>query len=317
MPFLPEHNPPHNRLFQASKQELQAFLSALFAPTDLLEIRGIVSPDFGRMEPGRLVIRHWATAAELPSLSDMLHRENRSGVNIYFGVNPRAALYVGTKAGIALCRTVWADLDQITLPDARKRWEALFLPEPTVVVNSGHGIHLYWKLSEAVDVSSRPKRDAFETTLKSFYRELGSDSTQDVTRLLRLPGFLNVKQAPVPCTLVSCNPERTFPLSLFERWKEQENRERPTTGTGLSADSSFSTARLSERHDIQRIRGLLALLDKETEDRSKRDFWVVCRLVELELTYDEIAALVTGKSKFITEDYLTRTLHHAFASARR
>lgn len=314
---LPEHNPHHNRLLHASERELRAFIDTLFEPSDLLEIRGIVAPDYHRNEPGRLVIRRWVTAGELPALSDMLHKENRDGVNIYFGVNPRAALYSGTKAGIRLCRTVWADMDRISLPDARKRWEALSLPEPTVIVNSGHGIHLYWKLSEPVRFSSWKERAAFEATLKSLYRDLGSDSTQDVTRLLRIPGYLNVKQAPVPCTLVSCKPDQTFPLSLFERWQETEApnpshlASTPATGTDLT------TVVISERQDIQRIRGLVAILDKDVEDRSRRDFWVICRFVELGLSEQEIAGLVTGKSKFTSESYFRTTLYNAFATVGR
>lgn len=292
-------------------------MGTLFAPSDLVEIRGIVSPDYQRNEPGRLVIRRWILAEEVSAMSDVLDRENKNGVNIYFGVNPRAKLYIGTKAGIALCRTVWADLDQVSLPDARKRWEAHSLPEPTIIVGSGHGIHLYWKLCDPADVSSIQKRDAFEGMLKKLYQELGSDSTQDVTRLLRLPGFHNVKQTPVPCSLIQNSPNSAYPLSVFKRWSEQGSRGEAANTIASPTENSLSATRISERHDIQRIRGLLALLDKETDDRSRRDYWVVSRLIELELTSDEIAALVAGKSKFTSESYTKTTINNAFASARR
>ena len=71
--------------------------------------------------------------------------------------------------------------------------------------------------------------------------------------------------------------------------------------------------RLTER----RILGLLRHLEKDVTDRSSRDFAVVCGLLELGCTPDEVAALVSGASKFLDNPkYLEVTLRNAMDKAR-
>jgi hypothetical protein len=295
-------------------RQLAEFVDALFEPGDLVEIRGIAPPLPDSKEPGRLALRRWERADSILTHTSELHAANSGGINIYFGVNPRAKP-AGTKDAVLLCRTVWADLDQISLADADSRWRD-HLPPPTLVVNSGHGIHLYWKLDTPVDVSTGSSRNAFEGLLKNLYVTLGSDSTQDVSRLLRLPGFQNHKGNPVPCELIRCIPGQTYPLSTFERWFVPEFPENPTSTPSRSLREAIATTHISETHDLKRIRGLVAALDKEVDDRSRRDFWVVCRLVELGLNSDEIQTLVAGHSKFTTDAYVKRTIESAFQAVR-
>ena len=83
----------------------------------------------------------------------MLNREERA--NIFVGVNPRPSQGVGKKHDIHLCRSVWADLDDITINEATQRWNALRLPPPSITVNSGRGVHAYWLLEEAFRVHDR------------------------------------------------------------------------------------------------------------------------------------------------------------------
>ena len=82
------------------------------------------------------------------------------------------------------------------LDEARKRWRVVGMPEPTVVILSGHGVHAYWRLVE-------PMTNLAEWTAiqKRLIDLLGSDkSIHDPPRIMRLPGFLNVKREPhVPC----------------------------------------------------------------------------------------------------------------------
>lgn len=292
------------------ERQLAVFVDALFEPGDLVEIRGIATPLLDSKKPGRLAIRRWERADSILKLASELHCANDDGINVYFGVNPRAKP-AGTKDAVFQCRTVWADLDRISLADADSRWRD-HLPPPTLVITSGHGIHFYWKLDAPVDVSTASSRIAFEGMLKSLYGTLGSDSTQDVSRLLRLPGFQNHKQAPVHCELIRCIPDQTYPLSIFQRWFVPENAEDSTSISSSSSREAIVPTHISESHDLKRIRGLVAALDKEVDDRSRRDFWVVCRLVELGLNSDEIETLVAGHSKFTTDDYVKRTLESAF-----
>lgn len=298
----------------APERQLAVFVDALFEPGDLIEIRGIATPLPDSKEPGRLALRRWERADSILTQTSELHAANSDGINIYFGVNPRAKP-AGTKDAVLQCRTVWADLDRILLADADSRWRD-HLPPPTLVVNSGHGIHLYWKLDAPVDVSTASSRNAFEGMLKSLYGTLGSDSTQDVSRLLRLPGFQNHKGVLVPCELIRCTPGQTYPLAMFNRWFVPEVAENPTSTPSRFPREAIATTHIAETHDLRRIRGLVAALDKEADDRSRRDFWVVCRLVELGLTSEEIQTQVVGHSKFTTDAYVKRTIESAFQAVR-
>lgn len=299
----------------APEHQLAVFVEALFEPGDLVEIRGIATPLPDSREPGRLALRRWERADSLLNLASELQSANDDGINIYFGVNPRAKP-AGTKDAILQCRTVWADLDRVSLADADSRWRDQ-LPPPTLVVKSGHGIHLYWKLDAPVDVSTASSRSAFEGMLKSLYGTLGSDSTQDVSRLLRLPSFQNHKEAPVACELIRCTPGQTYPLSTFERWFVPEVAPDSSSLSSSMWRGAILATHISETHDLNRIRGLVAALDRDVDDRSRRDFWVVCRLVELGLGPEEITTLVSGHSKFTTDTYVKRTLESAFQAVRQ
>jgi hypothetical protein len=69
--------------------------------------------------------------------------------NLFFGVCPR----VGDRGRFDLAwqirtvRCLWADIDACTVDDAIARCRHKEVPEPTAIVNSGHGVHLYWLLS--------------------------------------------------------------------------------------------------------------------------------------------------------------------------
>jgi hypothetical protein len=190
------------------------------------------------------------------------------------------------------------------------------LREPNIVVNSGHGLHAYWLLDEPADVSTAAARLKFENMLRTLYAAVGADTTCDVSRLLRLPGFLNVKDSrnnrpPVPCTLLRCDLQRKQPLALFfENWREHGGGEESENAAGHAIE--FGSAELRSRRTERRIRGLVRYLDQHVDDRSRRDFWVVCNLLRLGLSLEEIRALVTSHSKFNDNQlYLETTLQNA------
>jgi len=183
------------------KQGLCNFLAVLFAPEDLVEVRLLPS--------GK---RSWHKADDIPEEFAKLHQANKRGDNVYFGVNPRSGL--GGKAeDVLLARTLFVDFDGGVTPEqALDKVEAAGLPYPTIVLDSGHGVHCYWRLShDVVDMST------WTAAQKRLIAALGSDSAiHDTPRVMRLPGFLNTKSEPhVPCRLVECDGRRFFDLSYL------------------------------------------------------------------------------------------------------
>ncbi len=309
-----EHRIENTRkLREAScKSQFHGFTEILFSPKDLVEIRAIKSGTDADSRVSPVTLRTWVVANELPSSFEKLADLNRQGSNIYFGVNPRIGRG-GKKSDVGSCSVLWADIDDCSVADAKARWQKIEM-EPSVVISSGHGVHLYWKLREPLDVSKSEQRMALEQTLKNLYLELDSDSTQDVTRLLRLPGFLNVKGDPVPCSVQSYNADRRYSIDDFAHWKNGPDVYEPSLSLAslppaLSVESVTGV-------DPKRVRGLLATLDRDTNDRSRRDFWVICQLFRLGLSETEISQLVAGKSKFQTPDYIAQTVSKAAEAIR-
>lgn len=128
-------------------------------------------------------------AKKVAEILPELERQNSEGANLYFGVLPR--VYGGGKKQDCLPgMAVWADIDDGCLPrDAWLRAKTNGLPEPSMVINSGHGTHLYWLLKDKQDPADISKMVGDISVV------LGSDpSVKDPSRIMRIPGFTNWKE---------------------------------------------------------------------------------------------------------------------------
>lgn len=176
------------------KKQIETYARILWEPEDLIELRTL--PAGG--------LRFWVKAFELSGKACEILRANDAKSNIYTGVLPRSE-QKGTADFCLPGRVVWADFDNgIDAKTAWKSVKAKKLPDPSLVVNSGHGTHLFWKLKKKED----PK------TLSSFVRDFAvffeSDiSVSDPARILRLPGFVNWKP-PVVQTEIKYSTEAQY-----------------------------------------------------------------------------------------------------------
>jgi hypothetical protein len=272
--------------------DFREFLNVTFQPADLIELRLIESWHTATENQSRVVVRKWGTPAEILADWPQLARENKQGINIFFGVNPR--LRQGSKKeDVAVCRTLWADLDDARPTDIQ-RWASV--PSPSVIVDSGRGVHLYWRLKQPLEVQSLEVRKQLESTLQGLYQHLQADSVQDVTRLLRIPGLANVKDfrngnSPLACRIAQCNPGCLYEWADFQKFVLPASDLSPEVQDG-TLDDRFTRCEPQGPRDMQRIRGLTRLLTKKVTDRSKRDFFVVTKLLELGCSHQEVESLV-------------------------
>lgn len=289
-----------------AQTELRAFTDALFPPDDLVELRLVESWNERGKSQARVLSRSWQRAAELPAAWASLAEKNAQGANIYFGVNPRTGRG-GRKDSVRTIRSVWADFDGIDLAEARSRWLPHLPEEPSIVVASGHGVHAYWLLRRPFVIRRERERRRFEAMLKAIYRRLGCDSVQDVSRVLRLPGFWNVKghrngASPVPCTVLHLERHRRYPFASFAPAWNDVGDEAPRTGSRVGGAASGDA----------NVGQLAAELNRHVRDRSARDFAIVMRLLRQGLSAGEIWTLVHDKSKFRDRpDYFETTLRNA------
>jgi energy-coupling factor transporter ATP-binding protein EcfA2 len=109
--------------------------------------------------------------------------------NLYFSVNRVRDDFPGGKAAkkdIVEAGCLHVDIDHL---EGLARLKAYPLP-PSIIVFSGGGYHAYWKLSEATT-----DLDRVERANRQIAAELGGDHCQNVDRLLRLPGTINLPNA--------------------------------------------------------------------------------------------------------------------------
>ena len=144
--------PPATPLVPA---ELTGFLNALFLPDDVVLIRPIETWTEAGKKRSRVVYKsvRYVTAKPLSThgrlwaMIDYMARSEKA--NLFFGVCPRFNRKDYDRAfQVRVVRVLWADLDHCTPEEALQRCEKAGLPRPSIVVRSGHGIHLYWLLAE-------------------------------------------------------------------------------------------------------------------------------------------------------------------------
>jgi len=135
---------------------------------------------------------------------------NDYGWNVYAGVNPRPH----SCSDVAEIVALHVDVDGLP--------KKADVPEPTLIVNSGHGLHLYWELGKAV-----PPSESIADINRGLAQAVGGDPhCCDITRILRVPGMTNQKE-----------PKRvvTIELESEKRWRVEEFE-----GLGMAIDDRAS-----------------------------------------------------------------------------
>lgn len=185
------------------KASVAVMVSCLWEPADILEIR-LHHPKLDGAK------QSWHIADELPDAAASKDAINLAGWNAYVGGNPRVKRGGAKNADVPIARSLFVDLDHIELAEAKRRWELAGIPQPSLVIASGHGIHAYWRLRTAFINS-----DEWRAAQKRMIVALDSDTMiHDPARIMRLPGFLNVKSTPhVLCKILSADPTRTYNLA--------------------------------------------------------------------------------------------------------
>lgn len=130
---------------------------------------------------------------------------------------------------------LWLDVDvrdkahaELNLPPTKNDAAELvneFPLAPTILVDSGHGLHGYWLFREPLTIDSKEERDEAQDLVRRFQRRLQGiaakwgwkiDNTSDLARVLRLPGTMNRKKEPVRVRMIECHEERRYNPCDFE-----------------------------------------------------------------------------------------------------
>ncbi|HEX8139455.1 MAG TPA: DUF927 domain-containing protein [Pyrinomonadaceae bacterium] len=207
---------------------------------------------------------------------------------------------------------IWADLDykhaQGGAIEVIRRIRQLALP-PSVVINSGYGRHVYYVFNEVLSVSQLPE---WAKLIQNLRDVLQGDAVTNISRVLRLPGSFNIKEAePVLCEI--CEDESSWNRYGFEQVKEtlqksvrpdnsqlilsQLRELYPIKDPGRFEKALFAIHRLDD-YDVPRETIMAIFSGKRTirtganagreDDESGRDFWIVCTLLEKGVDEEDI-----------------------------
>jgi hypothetical protein len=246
---------------------------------------------------------------------------------------PPPTVLVATSVGLPKCHAYWA-LDQPYLvddadapPPAPKEWFARPCGKklPVRFVASPDGKKVYehlphpekgWEVKRpnpAFPSKLSPKAGSFQCLLKGIAAALGADHTTDLSRLLRLPGTLNLKgarngAAPRRCELVACDPSRRYPVEAFAHFVV------PRAQAPAVAPSFTGRTRTARRGPSKLPDLIQACAGACVTTRSQRDFAFCCQAIRDGLTEEEAWRLVEDVGKFAEQGW--RYFDHTWANAK-
>jgi hypothetical protein len=217
-----------------SEQRIRQFVDFLYPPGSKL-------PEGARFSlwemPGK---RSYHYLLPDPELEVAAHALDQEGHNVFFGVGLRRGdlgpMARGAKAEIVALPGFWADVDikginhvadnlPANIIDVVKGILQPFDWEPSLVVNSGGGIHAYWLFETPLWITDE-NREEIEEMSRAFQERLAIgarnqgwkwDMTADTPRVLRPVGTHNRKQAhPVPVEFMGTPGGMRYSYSLFQ-----------------------------------------------------------------------------------------------------
>lgn len=227
--------------------------------------------------------------------------ENKSDIYVRCSVlKEKPSKGRGKKEQSAGSSVLWVDLDAKEGKTKTKLIQKLqqFEFMPSWVNDSGNGIHAYWKLNEFV-----PDIDLIERRNKWLADKLNADHCWNITQVLRIPGTRNYKD-PTEIKEVfeveGFGPSRTYNiLDIPEgEFSTEEDGELDFTLEEELLPTDFLN-RLPEelQHRIVNGAGGLSKVDG-TVDRSKNDWYIVMKLLELGYTAGQCLSVLTHPKWF-------------------
>lgn len=189
---------------------------------------------------------------------------NESGWSITFSPGLRSQQGGTKKKDVGALVAFWADLDFKTFKDGEQGAQqaiALLPPElqPSALVHSGHGLHAWWFFEEPVPVTA-DNRIQLEASLRGLQKAVASDAVHDLSRVMRLPGSVNVKDpaAPKRCKLITLDAGRRFRLEDFAHLVQPIPSGQGTTES-IEFSATLPKISLTDLHISKQIKELIKL----------------------------------------------------------
>jgi predicted P-loop ATPase len=244
--------------------------------------------------------------------------------NIYYTSNlPASAPFVTSKKdAVTHLRVLHVDVDLPGAADDEAASSSILEdlrsldPPPSAIVFTGGGYQALWRLSSRLDAPDFTAR--IEAANTAIWKLLGGDHCHDVSRLLRLPGTINVPnpkkaargRVPALAHLVEADWTRCWSLAADSLPRFPEGRQQlPTRDQDDS--SSGILAQLPTR-----LQKLIRSGDSTSfgNDRSRLGWFVMCDLVRRGWTDDDVARLFLDPALGISAHFLDQSSSKAYVA---
>lgn len=262
----------------------------------------------------RLILPQWAVnkypgrrrVLEGEFTNEQIQQYNKDSYGIYYLPNSPSIYTAGTIVDGTHIDTfnycfVDCDLKEGTYPSKDAFIEALHDSNltPTRVVDSGNGIHAYWKIDN-LDAKSYLR---FQRRLMRLFKT--DDATGQLFQLMRLPGTMNTKSEdhPIPCELLGESDtsytaeqfDKLLPTITLEDEQFCAQHYDRTFNINQAVVSEVLPAKfgqlLRDNHEAK------SLWAGNVEDRSKSDYRLAHLMFANDFTKDEAMSVLVNSAK--------------------
>ncbi len=166
-------------------------------------------------------VRHVNGLRTVGSVVNVAQRLSQLPVHVYYAVGS----FDGNRNAPKAKRCLFLDLDAKDFGSKAETGKQLMIfcrtlgfPVPSIIVDSGGGLHAYWVFDKDIDpvawkdIATKLKQKCTELAFKA-----DPSCTDDVARVLRIPGTLNHKSSPpIACRVVSDSGKVYDPAALLQ-----------------------------------------------------------------------------------------------------